>query len=158
MSLVRILTAVQKSHFSHGLAEANHMLVAVLQLIHVLGFILLLAPLIFIGLRLFGLVLREYSLDATLPQPRTLSICGLVMTLTSGVLMFLSAPLHYYYNWAFDTKMELLLAALIAYGVLFLGAAPRGAAHPLPAKITAALSVLLLVCVCMAARAIGFVA
>jgi hypothetical protein len=80
------------------LAEANHMLVAVLQLIHVLGFILLLAPLIFIGLRLFGLVLRDYPLAVTLPQPRTLSIIGLAMTLTSGLFMFLSAPLHYYFN------------------------------------------------------------
>jgi hypothetical protein len=140
------------------LAEANHMLVAVLQLIHVLGFILLLAPLIFIGLRLFGLVLRDYPLAVTLPQPRTLSIIGLAMTLTSGLFMFLSAPLHYYFNWAFDTKMQLLFAALIAYAVLFIGAAPREAAHPFLAKFTVALSVLLLIGVCMAARAIGFVA
>ena len=158
MSLLNVLVAVQKNSFAHGLAESNHLLIAGLQLIHVLGFILLLAPLILIGLRLLGLVLSDYPLPDTLPQARTLSIVGVVMTLSSGLLMFLAAPLHYYFNWAFDAKMILLLAALIVYAVLFIGAAPRESAHPLVAKIAVSLSVLLWIGVCVAARAIGFVA
>ena len=155
---MNILVAVQKNSFAHGLAESNHLLIAGLQLIHVLGFILLLAPLILIGLRLLGLVLSDYSLADTLPQARTLSIVGVVMTLSSGVLMFLAAPLHYYFNWAFDAKMLLLLAALIVYAALFIAAVPRQPTQPLVAKIAVSVSVLLWVCVCVAARAIGFVA
>ena len=158
MTLAHVLYAVQKSHFAHGLAETNHMLVAVLQIIHVFGFIFLLAPLLLISLRLFGLVLRDQPVQEVVRQPRAVSITGLVMTLSTGLLMFLTAPLHYYNNWAFDLKMVLLLAALTVYGVLFIGAAPRQSAHPALARITVAASVVLWLGVCMAARAIGFVA
>jgi hypothetical protein len=158
VSLSNVLYAVQRSHFAHGLAESNHLLVAALQIIHVFGFIFLLAPLILIALRLFGLVLPDQPLQQTLRQPRALSITGLAATLTTGLLMFLTAPLHYYNNWAFDVKMLLLLAALTIYAALFLGVAPREPAHPTLAKITVVVSVVLWLGVCMAARAIGFVA
>lgn len=158
VSFSHVLFLVQKSRFAHGLAESNHMLVAVLQIIHVFGFIFLLAPLILIMLRVFGLALQEQPLQEFVRQPRALSLTGLAMTLSTGVLMFLTAPLHYYNNWAFDTKMLLLLAGLITYAVLYIGVIPRQSAHPVLAKLTLAVSVLLWLSVCAAARAIGFVA
>jgi hypothetical protein len=158
VSFSHVLFVVQKSHFAHGLAESNHLLVACIQIVHVFGFIFLLAPLILIALRVLGLVLRDQPLQETLRQPRALSLTGLAMTLSTGLLMFLTAPLHYYNNWAFDTKMLLLVAALITYAVLFLGVVPRQSAYPTLAKFTVAVSVLLWLSVCMAARAIGFVA
>jgi hypothetical protein len=158
VSLSHVLFAVQKSHFAHSLAESNHLLVAGLQIIHVFGFIFLLAPLLLIALRVFGLVLQDQPLQETLRQPRAVSLTGLAMKLSTGLLMFLTAPLHYYNNWAFDTKMLLLLASLTIYAVLFLGVAPRQSAHPTLAKITVVVSVVLWLGVCMAARAIGFVA
>lgn len=158
VSFAHVLFVVQRSRFAHGLAESNHMLVACLQIVHVFGFIFLLAPLILIGLRVLGLVLQDQPLEEILRQPRALSLTGLGMTLSTGLLMFLTAPLHYYNNWAFDTKMLLLLAALLAYAVFFLGVVPRQSTHPSLAKFTVASSVLLWVGVCMAARAIGFVA
>lgn len=158
MSLQHVLYAIQKSHFAHGLAESNHLLVAVLQIVHVFGFIFLLSPLILIVLRVFGLILQDQPLQETLRQPRALSLTGLAVTLASGLLMFLTAPLHYYNNWAFDAKMLLLLASLTTYAILFLGVAPRQSAHPTLAKVTVAVSVVLWLGVCMAARAIGFVA
>jgi hypothetical protein len=158
VSFSQVLFVVQRSHFAHSLAESNHLVVALLQIIHVFGFIFLLSPLILIALRVLGLALRDQPLQEVLRQPRALSLTGLVMTLATGLLMFLTAPLHYYNNWAFDTKMLLLLAALITYAVLFLGVVPRQSAYPTLAKLTVAVSVLLWVSVCMAARAIGFVA
>ena len=158
VSLSHVLYVVQKSHFAHALAESNHLLVAVLQIIHVFGFIFLLSPLLLIVLRVFGLILREQPLQEVLRQPRALSLTGLAVTLASGLLMFLTAPLHYYNNWAFDTKMLLLLAALTVYAVLFVGVAPRQSAHPTLVKITVVVAVVLWLSVCMAARAIGFVA
>ncbi len=158
VSLSHVLYAVQKSHFAHSLAESNHLLVAVLQIIHVFGFIFLLSPLILIALRVFGLILKDLPVQDVLRQPRALSLTGLAVTLASGLLMFLTAPLHYYNNWAFDTKMLLLLASLVIYAVLFLGVAPRQWAHPTLARITVVVSVVMWLGVCMAARAIGFVA
>jgi hypothetical protein len=158
VSLPHVLYAIQKSHFSHALARSNHLLVAALQIIHVFGFIFLLSPLLLILLRVFGLILRDQPLQEVLRQPRAVSLTGLAATLASGLLMFLTAPLHYYNNWAFDTKMLLLLASLVIYGVLFLGVVPRQSAHPTLAKITVVVAVVFWLGVCMAARAIGFVA
>ena len=158
MSLSHVLFVVQKSQFAHSLAESNHLLVAGLQIVHVFGFIFLLAPLLLIALRLLGLVLQDQPLQETLRQPRAVSLTGLAMTLSTGLLMFLTAPLHYYNNWAFDTKMLLLLASLTIYAVLFVSVAPRQSAYPTLAKITVVVSVVLWLGVCMAARAIGFVA
>jgi len=45
MSPVNLLIWLQTSWFAHAIAESNHMLVACLQVVHVFGFIFLLAPL-----------------------------------------------------------------------------------------------------------------
>jgi hypothetical protein len=133
------------------------MLVASLQIIHVFGFIFLIAPIILIGLRVSGLVLRDEPLRNLLGPCRRFSLIGLAMSLGSGVVMFLSAPLHYYQNWAFDSKMLLLLVALVMYGVSLRLArhveSPRGVV----ATVAVSASVLLWIAVCMAGRAIGFV-
>jgi hypothetical protein len=158
VSLAHVLYVIQKSHFAHGLAESNHMLVAFLQIIHVFGFIFLLSPLLLIVLRLFGLILRDQPLQEIVRQTRTVSLTGLMVTLASGLMMFLTAPLHYYNNWAFDAKMLLLLASLVIYAVFFLGIIPRQSDHPTLARIVVVVAVLFWLSVCMAARAIGFVA
>jgi hypothetical protein len=158
VSLSHVLYAIQKSHFAHRLAESNHMLVACLQIVHVFGFIFLLSPLLLIVLRVFGLILRDQPLQEVLRQPRTVSLTGLAVTLASGLMMFLTAPLHYYNNWAFDVKMLLLLASLVIYAALFVEIIPRQSAHPRLAKVAVVVAVVSWLSVCMAARAIGFVA
>jgi hypothetical protein len=157
MSLVDALVWIQTSRLAHAIAESNHMLVASLQIVHVFGFIFLLAPLILISLRVFGWVLRDQCLDDVLGQAKKLSWLGLAMAVTSGLLMFLSAPLHYYSNWAFDAKIRLMLVALFIYVIFFIGIARRPSSHPRLARLTICLSILAWVAVCMAGRAIGFV-
>ena len=157
MTLVDLLISVQRTPFAHAIAKANHMLLASLQIVHVFGFIVLLAPLLLICLRILGLVLRDQPLQDIVRQARKLSLLGLAMALTSGMLMFLSAPLHYYFNWAFDTKIVLMLAALLLYAGFFAWVAARESRRPTLAKVTVSLSVLAWIAVCMAGRAIGFV-
>lgn len=157
MSVVDVLSALQTSRFAHFIAESNHLLVAALQIVHVFGFIFLLAPLLLISLRVLGWVLADQPVQTIVDQSKKLSWIGLGMSLGSGLLMFLSGPLHYYYNVAFDVKMLLLLAALPLYWALFAGVTSRAAAHPTLAKLAVTLSSLSFVAVCMAGRAIGFV-
>jgi hypothetical protein len=157
VSVVAYLARLQAGWLSHSIAQANHMLVASLQIVHVFGFIFLISPVILIGLRVSGLVLRDQPVRGLLGPCRRLSLIGLTMSLSSGVVMFLSAPLHYYQNWAFDTKMLLLIAALIVYGAAL--TLSRGVNSPSGTVATVAVSasVLLWIAVCMAGRAIGFV-
>jgi hypothetical protein len=155
--MVGFLVWLQATPLSHFIAKANHLLVAALQILHVFGLIFLLAPLILIALRVLGLVLREQPLEDVLGQTRILSLLGLTSSLTSGVFMFLSAPLHYYANWAFDAKMSVLAAALVVYGLIFAWAPARVHCHEALARVHILLSLLLWIVVCMAGRAIGFV-
>lgn len=157
VSLIDILEWLQTSGLSHFIAQANHLLVAGLQVIHVFGLIFLLGPLILICLRVLGLVLRDQPFESIIGQSRTLSLMGLGLSLTSGVFMFLSAPLHYYGNRAFDAKMVILLAALISYALIFLWTPMRLRAHAGLARAHVLLSLVLWILVCMAGRAIGFV-
>lgn len=157
MSLVKLLNWVQTSRFAHGIAESNHLLIAFLQVVHVFGFIFLLAPLFLVGLRLYRLVLTNYPIEQVVKQGRKLSLFGLSMTLSSGLVMFLSAPLHYYYNWAFDTKMGLLVLAIVLYVAQFLCVAALDRRSPALARLGISMSLLSWIAVCMAGRAIGFV-
>jgi len=151
------LAWLQTTRLSHFIAEANHLLVAALQIVHVLGLILLLAPLLLIALRVLGLVLAGQPLDAIIGPSRRLSLIGLTLSLTSGAMMFLSAPLHYYLNWAFDAKMMLLLAAATVYGLIFAWSPAAIRARGRLARLHVVVSLGLWIAVCMAGRAIGFV-
>jgi hypothetical protein len=157
LSTPSVLIALQGSRFSHAIAKANHLLIAGLQIVHVFGLILLLGPLILIALRVLGLVLREQPLEDIIGQCRVLSAIGLILSLTSGVLMFTSAPLHYYANWAFDAKMTVLLAALAVYALIFAWQPAHMRLHATLARLHVVVAVVLWILVCMAGRAIGFV-
>jgi hypothetical protein len=157
VSVVAFLSRLQASGLSHSIAQANHMLVASLQIVHVFGFIFLIAPVILIGLRVSGLVLRDQPLRSLLGPCRRFSLLGLAMSLGSGFVMFLSAPLHYYQNWAFDSKMLLLIAALLVYALALTVAKSVDSPRGIAATVAVSASVLLWIAVCMAGRAIGFV-
>jgi hypothetical protein len=157
VSVVASLARLQAGWLSHSIAQANHMLVASLQIVHVFGFIFLISPVMLIGLRVSGLILRDQPVRSLLGPCRRFSLIGLAMSLSSGFVMFLSAPLHYYQNWAFDTKMFLLIASLIVYGVALTLAGGVKSPRGLAATVAVSASVLLWIAVCMAGRAIGFV-
>jgi hypothetical protein len=157
MSLPEALSALQGSRIAHVVAGSNHMVIAVFQIVHVFGFIFLLAPSFLLALHLLGRVLPDQPIEGILRGARRLVALGLAMTLTSGVLMFLTGPLHYYANPAFDLKMQLLIAALMLQGVLFLVLGSRPGISLAVARVGVSLSIVAWIAVSIAARAIAFV-
>jgi hypothetical protein len=157
MSLIHALTVLQASRPAHAIAETNHMVIAVFQIVHVFGFIFLLAPSFLLVLRLLGLVLPDQPVEYILRGSRPLVGLGLAMTLSSGVLMFLTGPLHYYANSAFDLKMVFLLAALVIQALVFLVLGSRRAVPLSLARVGVSLSIVAWLAVSVAARAIAFV-
>ena len=96
MSIDSLLVTIQNSAIAHAISKSDHMVAASLQVVHVLGFIALLAALVLISLRLLNLVLVEQALaDVTRDANRLLYI-GLALTVASGVLMFVATPRLYY--------------------------------------------------------------
>jgi hypothetical protein len=157
MSAVDVLDWIQSTSLSHWISKSNHLLIAGFQVIHVMGFILLLASLVLISLRLLGLIFKQQTVPQVAREATRLIWLALAMAVGTGVLMFIGSPRHYFYNPAFDVKMLLLLFAVIVQVLLFGRVAASEAQKPWLARTAVALSLVFWFAVSMAGRAIGFV-
>jgi hypothetical protein len=157
MSFVDVLDWIQSARLSHWISKSNHLLIAGFQVIHVMGFILLLASLVLISLRLLGLSFKQQTVPQVAKEATRLIWVGLAMAVATGVLMFIGSPRHYFYNPAFDVKMLLLLLAVIVQALLFGQVAASETQKPWLARTAVALSLVFWFAVSMAGRAIGFV-
>jgi hypothetical protein len=157
MSSLDILNWIQSTALSHAISKSNHLLIAGFQVIHVMGFVLLLASLVLISLRLLGLIFKEQTVPQVARQSTRLIWIGLTLAVGTGVLMFIGSPKHYFYNPAFDVKMLLLLLAVIIQAALFGKVAASESQKPWLARTAVALSMIFWFAVSMAGRAIGFV-
>jgi hypothetical protein len=157
MSIEAALTRIQGTAISHGIAQANHLFMAGLQVVHVIGFILLLASLLLISLRLLGLVFTGQTIPQVARETTRLLWFGLALAVISGVIMFIGAPRHYFHNPAFVTKMLLLTVAVVVQAAVFGRVAASEAPHPVLARVGVALALACWFGVSLAGRAIGFV-
>src|ERR1700743_16984 len=157
MTTETFLDAISGTALSHAISKSNHLLIAGFQVFHVMGFVLLLAALVLLSLRLLALILTQQTVPEVAQQALRLLWSGLALAVGSGLLMFIGSPRHYFYNPAFDVKMVLLVAATLVQAVLFRKGANSD--HPTPwlARTSVALSLSLWFAVSMAGRAIGFV-
>jgi hypothetical protein len=157
MTIVDVLTAIQNNGFARAITKSNHLVIAVLQIVHVFAFLLLLSSLVLMSLRLLGLVLQRQSIPQVTRGPTRLFWVGLSLAGITGVLMFVTGTKHYYYNRAFDAKMLLLLAAVVVQLALFRRVAVSESPHPALARVAVALSLAFWFGIAIAGRAIGFV-
>jgi hypothetical protein len=124
---------------------------ASVEVLHLLGLALLGGAVLILGLRAFGVILRDQPTSALARGLGPLLIGGLVTLVTSGVLLVADGPLRYYANIAFRVKMVLLLTATSS-GLYLYRAYARGSQPP---RVAIAISVLLWLGVGLAGRAIG---
>jgi hypothetical protein len=157
MSLIAIAETLQHNALVGALRNAPPVAVLLIQIAHVLGLILLLTSLLLVNLRLLGWGLRSLPLQQVVRATRKALWLGLVLTIGSGLLLFLSAPVHYTGNAAFVPKMILLLFALAVQATLYRRVTASQAPAPLLARSTAVVSLALWLSVGLAGRAIGFV-
>ena len=157
MSTAEVLTAIQNSAVAHAVSKSNHMVGAGLQIVHVLGVILLLASIVLISLRLLGLAFAQQPISKVGRDATRLIWLGLVLTVASGTLMFVSSPRMYYYNPAFELKMLLLIAAVLVQALLLRRVSANDSPTPTLARTTVALSLASWFGVGLAGRIIGFI-
>lgn len=157
MSLVDYARDLQSTAPGELLRNAEPVTVLGIQLGHVLGLILLLTALGLVNLRLLGVGLRLQSLPQVVRATRWALHLGLSLTVASGVLLFLSAPVHYAGNAAFVPKMALLFTALLIQFTLYRYTTRQATPAPLLARTTGVLSLTLWFGVGLFGRAIGFV-
>jgi uncharacterized membrane protein YcfT len=91
----------------------------IVQSIHLTGLTILLAPVLVLNLRLAGVALKDSPLEWLARQLRPWTIAGLLVVVTSGLLIFLATPEKYLASNPFRVKMvTLALAMLFHHGVL----------------------------------------
>ncbi len=157
MTLISFAEWLQHTLPGQALRDASPVAVLGIQIGHVLGLILLLTSLVLVNLRLLGLGLRILPLAQLVQATRWALWLGLALTIGSGALLFVSAPVHYAANSAFVPKMLLLAAALAVHASLYRRATRSANPGPLLARGAAVLSLTLWFSVGLAGRAIGFV-
>ena len=157
MTILAALQWVQDTDFGISLRKSNHLVGAGFQLVHIIGFVLLLASVTLIDLRLLGLALVRQTPSRVISAGNTLLGIGLAAAVLSGTLIFLSGPVRYYANEFFQLKMLLLIAAVLFQASLFRVVSRQAAERPLAGKAVAIVSLLLWFGVGISARIIGFI-
>jgi hypothetical protein len=152
-----VLNALQYSFVGQSVAKSNHLVGATFQVIHVLGFVVLLASVVLVNLRLLGYGLRGQTTQQIATETNRLIWGGFAFAVLSGTAMFFSVVELYYFNPAFRLKMILLLAAALLQLTLFRKVTAAESPSPALARVSVALSVVLWFGVGLAGRAIGYV-
>ena len=157
MTTLDMLAAIQNSAVAHAVSKSNHMVGAGLQIVHVLGFIVLLSSLVLISLRLLGLVFADQPISKVGRDATRLIWLGLALAVVSGTLMFVSSPRMYYYNPAFELKMLLLIVAVLVQVLLLRRVTVNDSPTPALVRTSVALSLVFWFGVGLAGRVIGFI-
>ena len=130
----------------------------IIEVVHLMGLAILGGAVLLVDLRLLGVGMQDVPVATLARSARPWLWGSLALTLSSGVLLFLSEALKCYENPAFWLKLTLLAAALLFAG-LVRGRFTRdiGSARlRLGARLAGATSLALWVGVAIAGRGIGF--
>jgi hypothetical protein len=152
-----VLNTLQHSFIGQSVAKSDHLVGATFQVFHVLGFVVLLASVVLVNLRLLGYGLRGQSAQQIASETNRLIWLGFGFAVVSGTAMFFSAVELYYYNPAFKLKLVTLILAAILQLTFFRKVAATENPNPVLAKVSVALSIVLWFGVGLAGRAIGYV-
>jgi uncharacterized membrane protein YcfT len=157
MTTAELLNLIEDSAIAHAISKTHHLVAAGLQVVHIAGFMLLLAAVVFVNLRLLGWAFAAQPVQAVSAAARRWLWGGLALAAVSGVLMFVATPTLYAYKGVFQLKL-LLLAMAVLFQVLVLRhvVAAGGISAPV-SRSTVVVSLLVWFGTGAAGRAIGFV-
>ncbi|MCB5188234.1 hypothetical protein LG200_09515 [Methylobacillus caricis] len=157
MTSLELFSAIQNSGLGVFIGKQDRMLWAVAQIIHIIGIILVLAPIVLISLRLFGAGLYQQELPRLAYESSRLIWLGFALLAFSGLLIFIPAALHYHDNPVFWIKLYLIAAALFIQLTLYRVITKLEKPNPWLARLTAVFTLSLWFGVAFAGRFIGFV-
>lgn len=80
---------------------------------HLLALMLFAGTILFVDLRLLGVIFKQTPVSVVSKKILPLTITGLILILVTGALLFYAKPLFYYHNIWFRLKLVFLLAAMI---------------------------------------------
>ena len=156
MSVDAVLSTLENSALAHAISKSDHLVAASLQIVHVMGFITLLAALVLVSLRLLRWSFGNQSLADVVNDAHRFLAVGLALVIASGVLMFIATPRLYVYKPAFELKMLLFIAAVLLQFTVVRRLARSEAASTWAVRTTLSVSLLIWFGIAFAGRMIGF--
>jgi hypothetical protein len=112
---------------------------AATECVHIASLALSIGTIAIVDMSLLGVGLKNQSPAKLLRSTELPTMTGLTIVISSGLALFTTDPLRYYYSPTFRLKMYLLLAGLI-YNYTIHRRATRPGTEPIAAKSAAALS------------------
>jgi hypothetical protein len=85
----------------------------VTEILHIIGFIILIGTIVIVDLRLLGVGMRRQTSAELVKDTAPWTLLGLVMIVITGPMIFLSDPVLYLYNEAFRFKITMLIVCII---------------------------------------------
>jgi hypothetical protein len=153
-----IFLALQESALGHAMRSSPALYPAV-EILHIIGFIVLVGSILALDLRLLGLG-RAIAIVPMAQFLLPMSRFGFLLAISMGFLLFSADASHVVRNLAFQSKLLLIAAALVTVVIAHLGPWRRLAQWkseaPGSAKVTALLSLLLWLGVVCAGRLIAY--
>jgi hypothetical protein len=157
MSLLALFKWFDATPISMAIRDSTYIF-PVVEVLHLFGLTLLLGTVTVIAMRMLGVGMRRQSISEVASQLTPWSVGAAILTIVSGILLFLSEAMKCYGNAAFPYKMWFLLGGIILY---FLTqrkvTSPSSRLSPGQLKVIAILSLVLWYGVAIAGRAIAFV-
>jgi hypothetical protein len=105
-------------------------LTASLSAVHLLGFMLVLGGALLADLRLLGIVLPRWPAGEVAAPAARVILLGLVVSVSTGLLLFSSRAASVSASGTFQLKMSLLVAATLFHFTVLGGVASRSAPRP----------------------------
>jgi hypothetical protein len=129
---------------------------------HVLTLMLFAGTILFVDLRLLGLVLRKTPVSKVTAAVLPYTVGGFIVMILTGLALFFANPFEYYHNIVFRAKILFLLAAA-ANIFLFhhrvqadLGSWDNAQRTPVGARVSAGVSLSLWIAVIIAGRYVAY--
>jgi len=117
--------------------------------IHIAMFTMSIGMIALVDFRMLGLTLRQYSAAQLVKATSLWTLIGLVVVISSGLVIFTSDPIRYYYNWSFRYKIIALVFAII-YNYTLHRKVAMSKAGPVLSGIVGGFSILLWVSIAFA--------
>ncbi len=85
----------------------------VTEILHIIGFVILIGTIMIVDLRLLGVGMRRQTSAQLVSDTAPWTLLGLVTIIITGPMIFLSDPVLYLYNEAFRFKITMLIICII---------------------------------------------
>lgn len=157
MSLNRLWQMSYDSKLIDVMRDSKHA-IPVIQSFHLFGITLLLGAMVILNIRMLGIGLQEIGLPVLAKHAFRWGTAGLLLAISSGLLVFIPDPARYAANYSFVTKMCILPVAILFQYTLYRRVVRKEEAAPVPHRriILPLISLLLWFSVGWAGRAIAF--